>query len=315
MARSFDVYRHIDGKRRRISADAQIRALAERQHGVVTRAQLMALGIGPDLIDHRLATRRIETVHRGVFALSRELLSREGLWLASVMAIGEGAALSHSSAAAHWRIRPYSSGVPHVTTSRRVRRQEGIRLHYLPLADDEVTLHDGIPVTTPARTVLDLAASLNLHALRRTMREADFLRLAAGPSLPELVTRYPGRTGIANARALLADGWSALRTRNDFEDAFLALVEQAELPRPEVNALVEAAGERFEVDFLWRQARLIVELDGFQSHGTRSGFEADRRRDRILQLAGFDVFRVTYRALTQDQALLRDLRRRLHGGA
>jgi very-short-patch-repair endonuclease len=286
--------------------------LVVAQHGVVTRAQLIGCGIGRDAIAHRIATRRLEVVHRGVYALSRELLSREGRWLAAVMAVGGDAALSHFSAAAHWRIRP-GAGLPaDVTSARRVRPRPAIRLHCLPLAADEVVEHAGIRVTTAARTVFDLAAFLPLAPLARALREAEFLRLADGPSLPELVDRHAGRTGAPRARALLADAWFGARTRSGLEQRFLRLLERARLPPPAVNALVEVGGERFEVDCLWRRERLIVELDALASHGTRFAFEADRRRDRLLQLAGFDVFRVTDAQIERARAaLVRDLRRRL----
>jgi hypothetical protein len=259
------------------------------------------------LVAHCLDTKRFELVHRGVYALSRDLLSREGRWLAAVLAVGDDAALSHRSAAAHWGIRGGGER-PEVTAPRRLKRRSGLILHCLPLADDEITQHDGIPVTTVARTIFDLAASLNLHALQRATREAERLRLDAGPSLPDLIERYPGRAGVRTARILFDSGWSATPTRNDFEDRFLTLVDDARLPRPEVNALIEARGECFEVDFLWRGRRLVVELDGFETHGTRTGFEEDRRRDRVLRLAGFDVFRITWRQLRDGgAALLTDL--------
>jgi hypothetical protein len=311
MPKSLDVHHGIRVERRAISVDETIRRLATRQHGVVGRAQLVELGIGPAMIGRLLAARRMEVVYRGVYALSRDLLSREGRWLAAVMATGSDAALSHEAAAAHWRIRPGPRASVDVVTPRRPRPRPGIRLHCLSLSADEVIIHDGIPVTTPARTIFDLAATLDLRALQRAVRETEHLRLSAGPSLPELVARYPGRTGVPQVRALIAAGDGA-HTRSDLEDRFLDLVDRAGLPPPEVNALVEVPDGRFEVDCLWRRAGLVVELDGFGAHGTRFAFEADRRRDRLLQLAGFDVWRVTYRQVRHERpTLLRDLRSRL----
>ena len=115
--------------------------------------------------------------------------------MAAVLAVGDGAVLSHRSAAALWRIRPGSGLPPDVTSTRRPRARVGITLHYLPLWPDEIATHDGVPTTTPARTIFDLAAHLRPTQLERVMREAEYLRLDSGPSLPDLVARYPGRAG------------------------------------------------------------------------------------------------------------------------
>jgi very-short-patch-repair endonuclease len=323
MPKSRVVDHGIRGEPHSLSAEEAIRRVAERQHGVVTRSQIRDLGLGKGLIDHRLATRRIDEVHRGVYALNEVLLTREGRWLAAALAIGDGGALSHHSAAVLWRIRRGSGLPPHVTCPRALRPRPGINLHRLPLADDEITREREIPVTTPARTLLDLAASLGPTALRRAAREAEFLQLAStGPSLPELVERYPGRTGIRAARALLDAGWGGGRTKSNHEERFLTLIERAGLPKPEINAIVDVDGEWFEVDFIWRRARLIAEVDDLSSHGTPSAFEADRRRDRVLQAAGFHVLRFTSRQIaTEARELTRDLCRLIdaagpmHGGS
>lgn len=313
MPKSRVVDHDVAGEPHSISAEKAIRRIAERQHGIVTRAQLRKLGLGKGLIDYRLATERIDEVHRGVYALNAALLTREGRWLAAALAVGEDGASSHHSAAALWSIRRGSGLPPHVTCPRALRPRPGIKLHRLPLADDEITRERGIPVTTPARTLLDLAACLPPTALRRAAREADFLRLTStGPSLPELLDRYRGRTGSRAARALLETGWAGGRTRSNHEERFLELIERSRLPRPEINGVVEVGGEWFEVDFIWRGARLIVEVDDLSSHGMASAFEADRRRDRILQAAGFQVLRVTPRQIaTEGGALTGDLRRLL----
>jgi len=299
------------GKRRTIDV---VRKLAERQHGVFARRQLLARGIGPDLIDNWLATGRIETVHRGVFAFSDVLLTRHGRWMAGVLAIGPDAVLSHGSAAALWEIRHQPSGPADITATRRPKRRAGLTLHCLPLELDERTTRLRIPVTTPGRTLFDIAHGLRRHDLERAMREADYRRLTGGPSLPELLRRYPRRTGVRAIRRLVAQGWSGSPTRQELELRFAEFIDEFDLPRPERNALVDLPGRRVEVDFLWRAALVVVELDGYAAHGTRQAFEDDRDRDRHLQLAGFRVVRVTWRQLHADRAALaRDLRALISG--
>jgi len=285
-----------------------VRELAERQHGVFDRRQLLDLGLGATVIDHLLRERRIEAVHRGVYAFVRELLSREGRSMAAVLAAGRGAVLSHGSAAALWGIRGPRPGPIHVTTPRKLVRRPGLRPHCLPFADDEVTSHAGIPITTPARTLFDIAHHLRPHDVEKAVRDMEYRRLSGGPSLPELVERYRGRTGIRAIKRLLAKGWSASPTRSELELRFTSFIDANHLPRPERNALVELSGRRIEVDFLWREARVVVELDGYTAHSSRHAFEDDRERDRLLQLAGFQVIRVTWLQLHRGRtALARDL--------
>ena len=284
-----------------------MREVASRQHGVGGRRQLLDLGIHATLIDHWLRARRIEAVERSVYALSRELLSREGRWMAGVLASGPGAVLSHRSAAAHWRIRPHA-GATELTTPRKLKRHSGLVRHCLPISADEITVHDGIPITTPGRTLFDIAHRLAPWQLERAVRETDYLRLSGGPSLPDLVERYPGRTGISAIKRLLESGWSEAPTRSELEARFAVFIDEHNLPRPERNALIDLGTKRYEVDFLWRPAKLIVELDGYAAHRTRHAFEEDRESDRLLQLAGFRVVRVTWRQLHQDRrSLARDL--------
>lgn len=289
------------GKGRTISV---VRALAERQHGVFARRQLVGLGIRPKLIDRWLDAGRIVTVRRGVYALSERLLARHGRWMAAVLAVGPDAALSHGSGGALWRVAREPGGLIHVTTPRRPRAQDGIALHCLPLAADEVTVHDGIPVTTPARTLFDIASRVSFAELARAAREAEYLRLFEGPSLPELLARYPGKAGSRHVRRLLEEGWSAAPTRSALEARFTDFIREYDLPRPERNALIELPRRVLEVDFLWRDAQLVAELDGYEAHGARQAFEGDRERDLELQVAGFRVVRITWRRLRSRRAEL-----------
>ncbi len=288
------------------------RALAEvaaRQHGVVARQQLLSLGLSRQAIGVRRERRQLHPLHRGVYAVGYATVTRHGRWMAATLAGGPGTVLSHRSAAAVWGILPYD-GVPEITTERRLLTREGLTLHSADIPLDERTHDDGIPVTTVPRTLLDLAAVVPPRRLERALHEAEVLRLADALSLPDLLARHPGRRRAAALRALLADAaLGATVTRQELEHDFATLVAGAGLPRPVTNVLVEG----HEVDAVWREHRLIVELDGRAVHGTRRAFEADRARDRALTIAGWRVVRITWRQLHRDgPALTKDLHRLLH---
>src|SRR4051794_7046642 len=285
----------IDGQRDARSIDDAMAALAERQHGVVPRRQLTARGARADAIDHRVERRRLHPVHRGVYAVGHRKLTREGAWMAAVLAGGDGAVLSHRSAAALWGIRDTSAPDVSVIAVRPRRGRSGLAVCRITLAADEVTTHRAIPVTTAARTLLDLAALIDEHQLARAAERAEALRLGSPTSLAELVARYPGRPGVPNVKRLLDHGRvTPTTTRSELERRFLTLLDAAGLPRPLVNEPVDGAKEP---DFRWTRERLIVELDGFETHGTRAAFERDRARDRALMAAGWRVPQNTTRQL------------------
>jgi predicted transcriptional regulator of viral defense system len=252
MANAFDETREMGGLRRTHPADAAIADLAARQHGVVARAQLRRLGLGPDAIDHRLAQGRLQRVHRGVYAVGHRLLSREGAWMTAVLAAGDGAVLSHRSAAALWGIRPAASTRVELTVPRPRRARRRVRLHAAALAADETGRQRGIPVTTPARTLLDIAAVLTPHELERAIEAAESRGLGSPTTLATLVDRYPRRPGVPALRAIVernAVGDSI--TRSVLEDRFLAVLDAHGLPRPLVNAAIRlGTGRTIEVDCL-----------------------------------------------------------------
>jgi very-short-patch-repair endonuclease len=184
--------------------------------------------------------------------------------------------------------------------------------HETELAPDEIACEDGIPVTSPFRTVFDLAAVLSIRQLEQAMNEAEVRQLLDRVSLPQLIDRYPGRRGVAKLRTVLAEPAPGGVTRNDFEEAFVALVDATGLPRPRLNADVALRGRFIELDCLWSAQRLFVELDGRAVHGTQRAFEADRERDRILLAEGWRGIRVTWRQLRHEpDAVASDLRRML----
>ena len=183
-------------------------------------------------------------------------------------------------------------------------------MHVARLSPDEITTAYGIPVTTVPRTLLDLATVLPPHQLERTINEAEMRPLTDPLSLPQLLARYPGRPGTPAVRAILERLQSGARiTRSELEARFLEFLRQAGLPRPETNAWLHIRDQWLECDCLWRPQRVIAELDGRATHGTRAAFERDRARDRILQAAGWQTVRITWHQLQSDaQELATDLR-------
>lgn len=277
-------------------ADHLIARLAEANHGVVERSQLLALGLGRDQISYRLRVGRLHRIQPRVYAPGSRVLRREGECLAAVRSAGAGSALSHGTAAWLWGLRPPSRRID-LSSPRRLAPRRGVALHRRRLPDDELTEVDGIPVTGLARTLLDLAAAQGTAALERLLREAEFRRLDDSLSLAELVARHRGQPGTAIAAAALGRRRVVRRTRSELEVRFLEFLDQRGIPLPSTNALVRVDGRSYEVDCLWRRERVAVELDGVRAHGTERAFEADRERDLSLQAAGWAIGRVTWRQL------------------
>ena len=175
------------------------------------------------------------------------------------------------------------------------------------MQSDEVTVEQGIPVTTVSRTLFDLAAVLPRHQVERALNEAQVQRLGGDLSVADILERYPRRWGAPVIRAILADGVTVIRS--ELEARFQSLVAASHLPRPDFNAWISAGGRWFECDCVWRDRRVVVELDGWAAHGTVAAFERDRVRDRVLHAAGWRLARVTWRQLRDEpEAVLYDLR-------
>jgi very-short-patch-repair endonuclease len=199
-----------------------------------------------------------------------------------------------------WAVRRTERGLIEVTSPRAWRALPGVQRHRAELPADEVTVHRGIPTTTVPRTLLDLATVLNPTQLARAVNEAEVQRLTDPLSLNALLERYPRRPGVPALRALL--GQRATVTRSELEKRFREFLIKAGLPLPETNAHIQVEGVWYEVDCLWREHGLVVELDGREVHGTGSAFETDRARDRILQAAGYRVIRITWQQLHESPA-------------
>lgn len=226
--------------------------------------------------------------------------------MAAVLCAGNGAALSHSAAAALLGLRPAGSGRIDVALERWLPARRTIVFHQAALPADEVTVQHAIPVTTVPRTLLDLATVLDKRQVERAMEQAERLRLTDPLSLPALVERYPVRRGVAMIRQILDEARiGSTYTRSDLEEAFLAFVRAHSLPSPELNAQIELSpGRWIEADCLWRAQRLIVELDSRGFHDTARAFESDRARDRAASVGGWTVIRVTWRQLHDEPSAL-----------
>ena len=276
--------------RAEIATDRAIGALADAQHGVVARRQLATLGLTEAAITRRAGSGRLRPLHRGVFAFGHQALRVEGRWMAAVLACGDRAVLSHASAAAAWDLSPVGSGPIHVTVpgDHGRARRAGVRVHRSrTLTPTQTATHRGIPITTRERTIIDLARSVKGRPLEQLLNRADRhldfneLRKARSPSLQAVLSSY-----------------SATTTRSELEETFLRLCDDYAIPRPGANVRIEG----IEVDFVWRDARLIVEVDGYAHHRSPSAFERDRERDAILTTKGWRVLRFTYAQLTHRHA-------------
>lgn len=291
-------------------------ALARTQHGVVARRQLLALGFSRRQITGGLRRGRLHELSLGVYVVGVRRISRKGRWMAAVLAAGDDGLLSHRPAGRLWRILPAADEWIDVTSPPgRVVRRKGVVAHESVIAPDEREVVDGIPVTSPFRTVFDLAAVLKLRELERTWHEAEVRGLRDRVSLPVLLERYPGRRGSRNLRALLEAPEPVGFTRNDFEEAFVALVDSHGLRRPRMNGTLAMRGRFFEIDALWEEERVAVELDSRSVHSTNRNFESDKQRDRILLAEGWRTIRVTWRQLQDEpDEVAADLRKALGWG-
>lgn len=288
--------------------------LAQRQHGVVARRQLLELGMSGRAIERRLQRGQLHEVFRGVYVFGARRIGRKGRWMAAVVVSGERAVLSHRSAGRLWRLVPPADEWIDVTSPPgRVVRRKGIVSHESEIWDGERSVVDGIPVTSPFRTVFDLASVLDLRGLERAWHEAEVQGLRGRVSLPMLLERYPGRRGSRNLRALLGSPEPVGFTRNDFEEALVALVDSRGIQRPRMNADLAMRGRFFQIDALWEEERVAVELDSRSVHGTNKHFESDKQRDRILLAEGWRTMRVTWRQLRDEpDEVAGDLRKALY---
>jgi very-short-patch-repair endonuclease len=272
--------------------DVRVAELAADQHGVLSVADLCGCGLSLNAIAVRARNGRLHPVYRGVYAVGHPRVTVEGRFLAAVKACGPTAVLSHLSAAALYELLPWDDRFPEVTVQGTNRTHRGIRVHRSSVLDVQgVTRHRGIPVTTPARTLVDLAATFEYRALRRTVREAQ-RRLVTIRQLTATLDRLGPRRGVAKLNRILATGHAP--TRSELEDAVLDLILAGGLEHPQVNRPLTIQGRRIVPDFRWPEQRLVVEADGAAWHDDRLSREDDAERQALLEAHGERVVRVTW---------------------
>jgi hypothetical protein len=287
-----------------IERERTVAALAKRQHGVISLAQLRRLGLTSSGVRNRVACGRMTPVHEGVYATGHAPLSQTGRWMAAVLACGPGSALCGRSAGALHGLIKERAVIEVVAPGRRGKARPGVTVRERTLLEPrDRTAVDGIPCTSVARTLLDLAATLWPDELVRACERAEELRLFDLRAIDDVVERNRGRRGVRRLR-IAVDSMRPAEpaVRSELERLFLRLCEREGLPRPHVNAWIELPGGGLEVDFSWPAARLVVEVDGAAYHSDTVAFERDRERDRQLLLAGWRVMRVTWRQLTLQPA-------------
>jgi hypothetical protein len=273
-------------------AEIVLRMLLERQRGTVARWQLVARGVSDRQIERWVRRGRLIRMHRGVYVASRSALTREGYWWAAVLACGPDAALSHRAAAAAWVRRPDHRRRIDVTTGRAGgRKLAAVDAHRSTLDPKDVTTLDGIPITTVARTALDLAEVVPQRHVERFLVAAEQQRLFDLHAFLDVLHRHPGRRGQKPLRAALAAyAPEQERTKSEMELVALDLIRAHELPLPQVNVLVEG----FEVDLYWPAQRVAVELDSRRYHLTTAAFEADHFRRLELTARGYTATGLTW---------------------
>ncbi len=290
----------------RIFQDLQVKGTGDRavgwaaagQLGLVHRDQLRAAGWSRDMVSRRVAKGVLYVVFPRVYAVGSPVLAPFAHELAALLPIGSDAVISHRSAAAIWGFAaPHRSQVELTIIGRDRQPRPGLRVHRVAELDArDVRLRDGVPVTAPARTMIDFAASARDDQLQAAISKARALRLITDDDMEQALQRCPTRSGSARLREILGNATARLTTRGAAERVLLTLLSKAGLPGPETNVRIQG----HVVDLLWREARLVVETDGYQLHGHRSAFERDRARDQALVAAGYRVIRVTWRQLERE---------------
>jgi hypothetical protein len=280
-----------DRRKERVRMAREAWEIARNQHGVLSRAQLIEVGYKRHAIDHRIRTGRLHPLHRGVYAVGRPHVTDHGRWMAAVLASGDGAVLSHSSAAALWRMGAEMRSVVEVSLPSPFQHiRPGLRIYRRPsLRSRHITAEFGIPATTPVQTLIDMTPRLDRPGIERMINEADKYNLTNPPALRKALDQRTGEPGVALLRELL-DRRTFRLTKEELERRFLPLAAKAGLPVPLTGQWVN----EFEVDFYWPGLGLVVETDGLRYHRTPAEQARDRLRDQAHTAAGLTQLRFTH---------------------
>jgi hypothetical protein len=277
--------------------------LAGGQHGVVSLGQLESIGLSPSAVRTRVAAGTLHRVHAGVYAVGRPDLPKYGRWMAAVLACGEETLLSHGSAAALHELLGAGGGRIDVTIPHRRRGSKpGIRVHrFMSLSAPDRAVVRGIPCTSVPRTLLDLAAVAPRNVLERACDQAEVIGTLDMRAVRGLLVRRAGQQGVRRLATVLGTGEVGEQMAGSpLEKEFLDLCKRARFPLPSINEWLAIEGEEWQFDFVWHAERLIVEVDGWATHRTRRSFREDRRRDRLLRLAGWEIVRYTWDDVVHD---------------
>ncbi len=285
----------------------RLATIADAQHGVISRTQMRKVGFKDGAITHAAATGRLHQVFRGVYALGHRRIGERGRLMAAVLACGQGTVISHRSAGALLGLLDEGPAVIDVIALRsRGRKIDGIRLHRVrPPQLEETGTVDGIPCTSPARTLVDLAGTVGAWTLSSAFERAAQRRMLDIAAIEASID--PRRRGMKGLLVLL-DNWREAapltktrgRLKSPLEAKVVPLLGRRDIPPPRFNAPVQLATKRIEVDFLWPDHRFVLEADSRAFHASHVASERDRRRDRELMRAGYSVLRVTHREAEQE---------------
>lgn len=275
-------------------------AVATRQGGPVSLEQLARAGVSQRAAEHRAARGSLHRVHRGVYTVGHRSITRAGVLRAALLVCGDGAVISHGTAAAFWGLQDKWPALIDVTVpNQRGRKIDGVRCRRCRYpGPGEIVVANGVTCTTPARTLVDLAGLLGTPSLRRLVERAAVVKKLDLGALDAALYEARGRRGVKALRAIVdewrTDDGAVPNVRSDFEAMVLPRLVALRLPRPSCNEVLRLGGERLEVDFLWKEQRLVVETDGRQTHETPVAFQRDRRRDQLLLAHGYRVARATW---------------------
>jgi very-short-patch-repair endonuclease len=280
------------------AADRAIATLASSQHGVVARWQLLDAGLTARQVKLRLRNGRLHEVHRGVYLPGHAVLTAHARDMAALLACGPHAILSHRSAAALWQLLSYPASARACVTipPGRSATKPRIEVHRAAIPQADVRWRERMSLTSPPRTILDLAGELGSHDLERLVAEANYRRVASAREIREQLERNPGKRGNATLRIVLDVPGGPARTRSPAERQVLRLLREAGLTGYELNQRIHG----FEVDVLWRELSFAVEIDGYDAHSGRLAFERDRLKVATLKAQGLDVMPITPRQLRDD---------------